>query len=203
MANKVSEQISSKLEELDEKQRYYIFGGILVFIFLINFFVLMQPQLNSLSKINPEIKTLKTDLKNVNNNLARLAQYRKEVDNLRINMDEVNEKVRKRGEVPIILEKISVIAEKNNIKINQIVPNPESEEVILENNERRYFDLPVTIKAKGNYHDFGRFINDIENNNEAFIKIGTFTIQNKNDSSKSHDINVVLMAMVYEKVKKK
>jgi Tfp pilus assembly protein PilO len=194
----ISEKISSVLENLDDKQRYGIFAGILLFVFLLNFFVLMQPQLTSLSKISPEIKTLKTDVKTATDNIARTSHYRGEVDRLRDGFERINFKIKKKEELPIILEKISVIADNNSIKLDHISPNSQDEEIILENNQRTYYHLPISIKARGAYHNFGKFLNDIENE-DSFIGIGTFSITKSTDTRK-HAIVMVLKAMVYEEV---
>ncbi|MCA9406954.1 MAG: hypothetical protein KC684_10475, partial [Candidatus Omnitrophica bacterium] len=65
---KVQEKIREFLEKVDQKQLYYIFGGIVLFVFLLDYFLLMRPQINSLNKINPEIIKLRKQIDDAKTN---------------------------------------------------------------------------------------------------------------------------------------
>lgn len=190
------DQFSSLLDNIDEKTRYYIFGGILLFFFLLDYFLLMGPQLGALSKINPEIKILKEDISKAKTNIKMTSQYENQVDDLKRKVAIMNLRVKSREEVPMILENISVLANTNGVKIDNIMPSTADQEILLENDERIYYSLPITLEASSGYHDFGRFINNIETG-DIFLKINTFTISSGKDS-KRHNINLILGAVVFE-----
>jgi len=99
-----------KLKNLDVKKRLYVFIGLLVFIFLIDYLIFMRPQLNALSKINPEIKLLNDDLKQAKDDISKMNIYRASVNALRKHVEVANAKVTPKVEVPLILENISIIA---------------------------------------------------------------------------------------------
>lgn len=196
MGLKNNETVAKLLEKVNEKNFYYIFGGVLLCIFLLDYFILMRPQLNALAKINPEIKTIQDDLKKAESDIENKSGYEKQISSLSGQLDEIQLKVRPREEVPLILERISMLANKNNIRIDQIMPASEDMEIVLDNNERTYYSLPILIDAKGSYHNFGRFLNDVEYT-DIYIRMGTFNISSVR-GTRMHSIKLMLEAMVFD-----
>ena len=196
----IKEQIQEKMANLNDKQIYWLLAGILLVFFLIDFFVLMRPQLNTLNKINPMIKRLETDIGGVERNMSQMEHFRGEVARLENDISGLNEKVLHRQEVPLILEKISRIATKNKIKIDQVMPDSVNQDLILENDAKRYYTLPIFVEAQGGYHDFGTFINLIENES-IIITVRNFKIAAR-EGTKKHTIELNLNAIVYEESSK-
>jgi len=193
---KFFDKITSTVENMDEKQRYYIFAGILVFIFLLDYYILMRPQLATLTKIIPEINILEKDLKSAKNDIQRLEQYNIEVERLKEEVDTINLRIEAREEVPLILERLSLMANQNGVRLDQIMPNTLDQELILENNKRSYYALPILIEVRSDYHSFGRFLNQIERS-DVFLSVENFTIAAAKDT-KNHAIKLRLEAIVYE-----
>ncbi|MGE0269003.1 MAG: type 4a pilus biogenesis protein PilO [Candidatus Omnitrophota bacterium] len=197
MKNDLKEKFNEKFEKLDDKTLYYIFGGVLLLVFLLDYFVLMRPQLATLTKINPELKILAVDIDKAKGEIMKLDQYQKEVARLEGVIKKENEKVEPREEVPLILEHVSRLANDNGVKINQIMPNVIDSEIVLENNDRVYYALPIEIEARAGYHNLGRFIDVIERG-EIFLKVTKLTIASSTNT-KEHSIKLTLGAIVYEK----
>lgn len=197
----LANKISSFLEKLDDKQRYYIFGGMLLALFLFDYYLLMRPQITSLSKISPEIRILKSDLKKTTEDIQKIDDYKKEIIQLKEVVKKIDEKVKRKEEVPLILERISRIASRNSIQINQIKPNPEGKEVVLEAGVEEYYYLPVVLQAKASYHNFGKFINDVEND-ELLLRLKDFTLS-ATENSKEHLVQLTLKAVVVGDAPKK
>lgn len=199
MKNNFTEKISEKLKNLDEKNRYYIFGGILLCIFLLDYFIVMRPQLGALNKINPEIKLVRDDLKLAQSNIAGLKRFQDQTGELQADLDEINLKVKSREEVPLILETVSRLANESNIKIDQIMPVPEDQELLLESNVVEYYALPISIEGRSSYHNFGKFINSIENAN-IILNIAEFKIFSTSEKN-LHKIALTIHAIVSEEVR--
>lgn len=192
-------KISAYIESVDEKVIYYVLGGILFSIFLLDYFVLMRPQISSLSKISPEINLLSGDIQKAKDDILRSKQYELEVEKLREDVAKSNAKLKFKEEVPLILANISRIADENGIKIDQIMPDTQGQRVLLENNERRYYSLPIFIKARSGYHDFGRFLNQLESG-DIFLKVSSFGVVSSR-GEKKHLVEVTLGAVIYEELK--
>ena len=191
-------KISSFLLKVEGKNRYYIFIGILVFVFLMDYFLLMSRQLSALRKINPEISLLSEDIKKVKNDMKKLDTYRADLEEISKKFEEANLKVKSRDEVSVILEYIANTASETGVKIDQIMPDTLDQELLTENNQRKYFDLPIYMEARSDYHSFGRFFNKFEQN-DISLRIGSYTIVVTNDT-RSHSIKLTFRATVYEDV---
>ena len=196
---KIANKISSYLESVDEKTIYYLLGGVLFFVFLLDYFILMKPQISTLVKISPEINLLSDDIAKAKNDIQRFQQYKKEVEDLKGKVKKSNKKLKFKEEVPLILENISFMADNNGIIIDRVMPNFPEQKVLLENNERRYYGLPIFIKARSNYHDFGSFLNQIENG-DIFFNVSSFAVV-ATTGKRKHVIEIVLDAVIYEELK--
>ncbi len=196
----ILEQISMKINSLDDKSRYYLFGFVLLSVFILDYFAFMSPQLAALRKITPQISITKSDIETLKHDQKSLPEYRLEIDALKEKVDIAQIKVRSRNEVPLILEAISNTASKNKIRIDEIMPKPDDQVKLIGDNDRQYYSLPIVLEAKSSYHDFGRFLNQVEQGN-IFLTVKDFTIRNLPDS-KMNSIKLTLLAIVYEKMTK-
>jgi Tfp pilus assembly protein PilO len=111
----------------------------------------------------------------------------------------MNYKIKSKEEVPMILENMSRIANKNNVRIEKLVPHP-AIEVLLENDEGQYLSVPIFIAAKSSYHNFGRFLNQLEVD-EIFLNIPSFKIERQGNESAFHTVELKLDAIIFEKKK--
>jgi len=192
----IKDIVSSGIKNMDEKHVYILFGVILFFIFLLDYFFIMKPQIATLSKIGPEINILSDDLKKVKADFQNIEQYKSEVVRLKKNLDDVELKIRSKDEIPFILETISRIANNAGLRVEQVAPNPIDAEVILENFNRSFISYPIFLEFKSGYHNFGKFLNDIEKV-EILFKVGTFNMASTSVNDR-HSLRLTLKAIVYE-----
>ena len=194
----IREKISSIFEKIDGNNRYYVLGGFMALVFLLDYFVLMSPQLAALGKINPEIRAVSDSIRRAKVDLKKLDSYQSDLENLSEKFEEANLKVKSRDEVPIILEHIANVASETGVKIDQIMPDSFGQELLTENSQRRYYDLPIYIEARSGYHSLGRFLNKL-NQNDISLRIGAFTIVATNDT-RYHLVKLTFKATVYEEI---
>ena len=189
-------KVSELIGKIDEKNRHYFLIGALLFIFLLDYFILMRPQLVTLTKINPEIKLLSQDSEKAQEDIGKLGFYQTEVKRLESQLAQTSKTIKSKEEVSIILEQISRMANRNNIRIDQIMPSMEEQKVLLEDNKRTYYALPILVQAKSGYHDFGRFLNQMERN-DLFLYVASFSIITGEDV-RAHALKMNLQAIVFE-----
>lgn len=199
MKVQIPEQFKQLFVKLDEKNRYYVFGGILLFVFLLDYLIIMRPQLGTLAKISPEIKLLVDDVTKAKVDIDKLLQYKSEVEKLRKKVEGESKKVRSREEVTVVLEQISRLAIDSGLRIEQITPNSAEQKLILDTKERKYYSLPISIDAKSGYHHFGKFLNQFELEG-IFLTVKTFNIASVGES-KLHNLKLTLNALVYDEIK--
>ena len=189
-------KIAELIGKIDEKNRHYFLIGALLFIFLLDYFILMRPQLVTLTKINPEIKLLSQDLEKAQGDIQKLSFYQGEVKRLESQLAQTSQTIKSKEEVSIILEQISRMADQNNILVDKIMPSLEEQKVLLEDKKRTYYALPILVQAKSGYHDFGRFLNQLEKN-DLFLYVTSFSIIAGEDAH-AHALKMNLQAIVFE-----
>ena len=195
----IPENITSKFPKVNEKNRNWIFGGILLAIFLGDYFLLMQPlQLRNLMKINSEIGVMQKDLAQGKTDIQRRAQYEEQLEELKAKKKMMANMILSEEEIPLIMENISHLARKNNIRINQIMPLKDTLQKVLDTEDGTYLSLPILVNSRGGYHDLGRFINDIEND-KIFMSILAFDIAGSGDDPKNHSARITIKAFVVRK----
>jgi Tfp pilus assembly protein PilO len=194
----ISDKISLLFDKIDGNNRYYVFVGFLVFVFLLDYFFLMSPQLASLRKINPEIRTISDEINQTKGNMQKLDEYRKNLEQLSKKFDEANLRVKSRTEIPFILEHIASVASKTGVKIDQIMPDTLDQELLTENSQRKYYDLPIYMEARSGYHDLGRFLNSLTEDNIS-LRVGAFTIVATSDT-RYHLVKLTFKATVFEDI---
>lgn len=199
MASNISDQmekVALKLQKMDQKHWYIILGVFLSLIFLADYVLLMKPQIATWAKLNPQIKQLSDNLKQTKTDIERITQYKDQVQKLKEDVEQLRLRVRTKQELAFIIEKISRIAHKHDVKIDQIMPNPLQQKVILENVDKTYYNLPIMIEARSTYHGFGRFINELEIE-DTFFEVDGLTIAAA-PGSQLNAVKLMLNTIVYE-----
>ena len=194
----IAEKLSPIIDAIGGKGRYYIFGAFLLGIFMLDYVFLMRPQFAALSKINPEIKIVSDQINKAKDDMAKLDSYRKDLQNMSSKFSEVKVSVRSKDEVPIILEHIAYIASETGVVIDQIMPDSLEQELLTENNQTKYFDLPIYLEARCGYHNLGRFLNRLDTE-DISLRVGEFTVVATNDQ-RQHVIKLTLKATVFEEI---
>ena len=199
MPMNVLENIESKFPKINEKNRNWILGGILLAIFLGDYFLLMQPlQLRNLMKINSEIGVMSKDFMQGKTDIQRKDQYQAQLKELKEEKEMIGNRILSEEEIPLIMENISHLARKNDVRINQIMPLKEALKEVLDTEEGKYLSLPILVNSRAAYHDLGRFVNDIEND-KIFMSILAFDIAASGDDPKNHSVRITIKAFVIRK----
>ncbi len=198
MAKNVKEEFGKVIAKINEKNPYYLIAGFLVLLLIVDYLVVMQFQLRTLSTLSPKIKGLSDELSVTENNIQRLPQYKKEIERLSSSLERINKKVRTKEEIPMILENISVIANRNGVKIEQIMPDTTTTDPILQNDSGAYYSIPIVVEAKSGYHELGRFLSDLEREG-ALLSIPDFTIGHNKSEPRANIVKMTLNVIVLEK----
>jgi Tfp pilus assembly protein PilO len=181
---------------LEERSRYLVLGGVVLFILLIDLLFLAMPQMGSIADMNNQIKQISDDTHEVLTGRQRLVQLRKNLQDQRLELNSLSTKVRSVQEVPVLLSTISSIANEYGVKIDQLTPETSQQEALTKTPGNKYYALPVVIKARCGYHAFGRFLSKLENQDMYFI-LNDFIIQSNDKDVHTH-LFVLTIKMVLE-----
>jgi Tfp pilus assembly protein PilO len=58
------------------------------------------------------------------------------------------------------------------------------------NEQSRYAEIPYSIKAEGRFHEYGQFLNLVEDNPERFMRVKSMKVTNNSGKPTMHPINV-------------
>jgi len=143
-----------------------IVGAVIVLLFIvyIDFAFVLKSQFRMLKVASPKIAQLKKDIKKINSDLSLIQVAGKGKEKDREAAIKIIEKIAREDDVPLILEEISNLANKREIKLIQIKPvkaplaKPE-----VTTATSKLFPLSIVLGISGGYHQFGKFIADLEN----------------------------------------
>lgn len=198
MAVNIAEKINQMVNKVNEKNPYYllllVLAGLLIGLYLLP----IQFQVATLQTLIPKVRDLGQDIQNSQNNIQRLPQYQKELIQLKLKLTSVSRKIRTKEELPVLLETISRIAGRTNLKLEQVMPHASVQQPVLENADGKYFAIPIMVEAKSGYHDFGRFLNQLELEG-IFSDLTDFAITSEAGDQNRHSIRMTLKCLLLEK----
>ena len=181
---------------LSDRVRYSLFGGAVFLIILLDVIFLVLPQIGGIANVNDQIKKLSGDTQQVLVDRQRINLVRKNLQKARNQWNSLSIKVRAVQEVPAILSTISSIAKEYGVKIDQLTPEYNQLEA-LNAADGKYYALPVLIKAVSGYHNFGRFLNKVENEDLSFT-IKDFIIQNDEKAPGTHLFSLTIRIILVD-----
>jgi type IV pilus assembly protein PilO len=190
--------ISAKIKKLDPKYRYVIFGAALLLVFFLNYLVLLRPLMGSLNKMSAKTSELRQNLQGVKTDMARIDQNRAQLEKIRSQINEVKIKIRTKQEVPLILEDISRAAAQTGVKVDQLMPLKDQQEVLAKSENIKYYSLPILIQARSAYHDLGRFLSQLEAD-KTFYSIANLSITANPKETTRHMVQLTVKSVISEK----
>lgn len=183
---------------LNEQARYSIFGGVVVFILLLDGFFLVLPQCGSIVDINNQIKDLSSDTAQVVNDKQRIDSLKTHLEHTRLTLEAMNTKVRSLQEVPAILDDISRIANEYDVKIDQLMPQKQGQESLAKSEDGHYYALPIVIQTRCGYHMFGRFLNKLENE-DLYFSVKDLSVKNEEKTPTTHLFSLTIGIILVDK----
>ena len=178
---------NAALQQLDKKKIIGILFVALVLVYL-DLAFLMSMQLGAISKTGADFKKLRTDI----------TQFKREFDQSRQAKasSPMAKEIISEAEIPLLLQDITDMANKNNVRILQLNPAREV--------ARRKKGAPAVIGLKPNlivldlicdYHSLGAFINDLENA-PKFMAVEELKISPDADSMFQQVVSLVIKTYV-------
>lgn len=171
-----------KQQGLDKKKMLLMVLVSIAIIFA-DFNTLLKLQLKGLKSISPQVIRLKKDIR----------KLKKDLPNLKSKEAEIKEKGHSRlkkfileKEIPLLLEKISLSANQNNVRLTKILPSRDPK-------TPNYFFIALDLVC--DYHGLGRFLNELENA-EDFIAVEEIKIRSTSSDYLQQNVNLLLKTYV-------
>lgn len=147
---------------------------IIILLSILYIVVFLIPQVRAFSRKWSEDTKIKADITNVQKDWTNISLFKKEISQLNEKITSYEKMLPGEKEMPAVLAYLSDAAKKMDIRIDEIKP-------IEEENKKGagspsfYNEAPIMLKAECGYHQFGRFLNDLENA-ARFMKISNLKI---------------------------
>ena len=161
-------QVIEKFNSLDTKVRYIIFGIFLLLVVAVDYAMIMQFQLGALRAMSAQIHKIDGDIEGVKTDKQRIGQIKQNLEFARIQMKELESKIRSIAEGAMISEEITRIASESHMTIDQISPTKEGQESLVTIGNKKYFALPIVLNLHSGYHMFGLFLNKLSSGSLLF-----------------------------------
>jgi len=191
-------KILEYFNNLNDQMRYGIFAGAVILIIALDVFFLVLPQIAGIADVNDRIKKMSESTQQVLVDRQRINQLKKNLQLMRNGLNALSIKIRPVQEVPAILSTISSIAKEYGVKIDQLIPEYKLLKALNSDADSKYYSLPVLIKAVSGYHNFGHFLNKVENEDLSFI-MKDFIIQNEGKAANPHLFSMTIKIILVER----
>jgi Tfp pilus assembly protein PilO len=163
------DNLLDKLKLKDKKIFLIILVSLLVFY--LDFVFLIRAQLSGIGSVGKKITDLKKNLNTFKKDLITMQQA--QIKEKTASAPQI-QKIISEEQIPSLLDEISRIANKNNVKIMQIKPQMEKENKTAQIAKAAPL-LTITIDLFSGYHTLGYFINELENA-QVYIAVGEIKI---------------------------
>lgn len=176
----------------DKKKIYLILFACLVFVYL-DSSLIMKLQVKGIKSAGPRIIKLKQDLNNLVKDLARMQELKSKQGQKNKQVSLQLKKIIPEDQIAQLLQDISGIANKNEVKILQIKPSPQS--AVLAGALGKYSPLLVALDLSCEYHKLGHFIDDLQDG-QIFVEVESINIESRPGDYFKQNVNLVLRTYV-------
>jgi len=160
-----------------------------VIIFL-DFAFIITAQRKAVAALGSKISKLKKDIELVSKDavlLQQAAQKEKALPKLL--------KIYSQGEIPLLLQEISNIANDNNIKVMEINPSKDTRPKDKSSTGQDFVSLSIKLDLLSGYHNLGSFLNQLENGVQP-IFADEIKISRQPQDYLKQKVNLILKAYV-------
>ena len=176
-----------------------IVGGAVFLILLLDILILMRPQLVLLGRTTRKANTISRELKTARRDIKAIESFRKRLEVLMGKDSIAGAAFLKEEEMPVALDKISRLAKQNNVKIIQMKPVKEDERKVANIQSTAVYELPIQIEASCGYHQLGKYINALEQEN-IFMNVAALEIVSNPSDSFHHKVSMIVLAYILKNV---
>jgi Tfp pilus assembly protein PilO len=181
--------------ELDEQAKKSMTVGIFIALMLAAGFayyhyIWLKPYYQNYEN---KKKSLNTEIKTLNAELREILDLEKQKDKIAEMQRVVNEAAKRLPNTPDaagFYQELIRVLRITGVFAMRVEPGKKRSEVM-------YTEIPYSIACQCRYHEFGQFLNLIEDNQSRFMRVNSFTIKNNNDRPSIHPISVNISTFMF------
>lgn len=131
-----------------------LIGIVCIAILFAGYWLHHKSQLESLKRVQAKEVELKTTFENKAEKAANLELYKVQLEEMRRTFGTLLRQLPSKTEIPALIVDISQTGLASGLEIELFKPNPESRREF-------YAEKPISLRVKGDYHQFGAFASEI------------------------------------------
>ena len=184
---------------LDQSQKKFLLGYVvgLVVVLIAYVYLLLIPTIGRLAELFPKIRSRGVSLKQFRGDISFDDKLKKKLATLKEKLDETEEKLFSKKDIPKLLEDVSKMARESHLKIVELIPTEKS----AKKKESIYEEVVIAINAQSAYHDLGGFLNKVENNKNYIMQVSRVRIEANKDNPRKHGVALTVVAYALKEKK--
>ena len=183
--------------EITKNIGYAFLGLAMALALLIDFGLIVRPQIKALSSVGHEASELSAHIKKIRYNVNNISLLQAVVGQLQEKLNKAEKDLIGHEEIAMVIEGITQLAAKYDIQINQIMPSEDPAKALKEG-PGGFLAVPISVNAEGGYHNIGLFLNAVEAG-QAFLDIHSFEIMEIPQSVKKHILTMAVVSFIPKK----
>ena len=140
----------------------------------------------AIERVNEDIKKLENEQREIARAFDNLEELKKKAEYLK----RIERKLPDRPDAPGFFQALTRILEVTRVTYSELTPLQQVVRTV-------YTEIPSRVKCRARYHDFGQFLNLIEENPDRFMRVKTFTIDNDDLRPSLHPIEVEIGTFMF------
>lgn len=185
-----------ELKEKDKLLALFVIVGIAALAFYFNLF--LRPQFSKFIANNREFQVIKKRVASAEALIRNSERIKLQYENFKKQSELLEHRFPVHDEMSSLLEDFSNIAESSGVKILKIKPLGTAGSDSAAGASGAFYSIfPILIEAKAGYHQFGAFVNKLENM-DRFIKIEKMDIKHSSTDPRRHDVVLEVVTYVME-----
>lgn len=183
------------MESLTPKERDALKAGMVLAVMLIAgisywYYSFVKPEIErdkkALAKLESDIKSLNDRLREMDLLAANLEALREKQQYL----EEITAKLPNSVDAPGFLRALVDILSATRVEYSALQQEKEAVRTV-------YTEIPYAIVCTSRYHDFGQFLNLIEENPNRFMRVKSFTVENQDQRPSVHPVTVRVATFMF------
>jgi type IV pilus assembly protein PilO len=150
------DELIDKVLKAPPLERWGGLAALLVVITILNFFLVVRPELATLENQAAQQRVLDTQLQEKSEIAQNLNERRREMDVLQQKLDEALAELPESADLDELLAQLNEIGRKSGLEISAVEPAPEEPAQI-------YVKIPIKMALTGNYHEVAMFLQSLAN----------------------------------------
>ena len=150
------DEIIDKVLKAPPLQRWGGLAAALVILTILNFVLMVRPELATLGSQAAQQRVLDSQLQEKSEIAQNLNERRREMDVLQQKLDEALAELPEAADLDELLAQLNEIGRKSGLEISAVEPAPEESAQI-------YVKIPIKMALTGNYHEIAMFLQSLAN----------------------------------------